>query len=92
MVRNLKNKLQPAVFNLWCETWKSNCNQQYLIEDAKPEKQIATSSIYLMMRNLKNKLQPAVINWWCETWKTNCNQRYQIYDAKPENQIAISSI
>ena len=45
MMRNLKNKLQPAVFNLRCETWKTNCNQQYLIDDAKPEKQTATSSI-----------------------------------------------
>ena len=44
-MRNLKKKLQPAVFNLRCETRKENCNQQYLIYDAKTEKQIATSSI-----------------------------------------------
>ena len=45
MMRNLKIKLQSAVFNLRCETWKTNCNQQYLIDDVRPEKQTATSSI-----------------------------------------------
>ena len=49
-MRNLKNKLQPAVFNSWKiiyfkETWKSYCNQQYLIYDAKAEKPTGTSSI-----------------------------------------------
>ena len=44
-MRNMKNKLQPAVFYVQWETWETNCYQQYLIYDAKPEKQIATSSI-----------------------------------------------
>ena len=43
-MRNLKDKLQPAVFNLNAKP-ENNCNQQYLIWDAKPEKQTATSSI-----------------------------------------------
>ena len=76
MMRNLKSKLQPAVFHLWYETWKTNWNQHYLIYDAKLGKQTAASSIYFMMRNLK----------------TNFNHQYLIYDAKPENQTAISSI
>ena len=50
-MRKLKNKLQPAVFNLRCETWKTNCNQQYLIQDAKPEKQTATSSNLDLKKN-----------------------------------------
>ena len=45
MMRNLKIKLQSAVFNLRFETWKTHCNKQYLIDDVKPEKQTATSSI-----------------------------------------------
>ena len=92
MMRNLKNKQQALVYNLWCETWKTNCNQQYVIDDVTPEKQTATSSISFMMRNLKNNLQPTVFNLRCETWKTNCNQQYLIDDAKPEKQTATSSI
>ena len=34
--RNLKKKLHPPVFNLRCETRKTNCNQQYLFHNAKP--------------------------------------------------------
>ena len=41
----MRNKLQFAVFNLRWENWDRNCNQQYLIDDVKPEKQTATSSI-----------------------------------------------
>ena len=44
-MRNLKEKLQPTVFNLQWETWETICYQQYLIYDVKPEKQIATNSI-----------------------------------------------
>ena len=77
-MRNLKSKLQPAVFHLWYDTWKSNCNPQNLIYDAKPEKQTAINSVKFMMRNLKIQLQPAVFNLRCETWKTNCNQQYLI--------------
>ena len=58
-MRNVKNKLQPAVLNLSCETWNINYKQQYLIYDAK----------------VKNKLQPAVLNLSYETWKINYNQQ-----------------
>ena len=69
MMRNLEIKLQSAVFNLRCETWKTNCNRQYLIDDVKPEKQTATNSIKFMMRNLKFNLQSAGFNFRCESWK-----------------------
>ena len=58
-----KNKLQPAVFNLRCETLQP------------AEKQTATSSIEFEMRNLKNKLQPAVFNLMMPNWKTNWKQQ-----------------
>ena len=44
-MRNLKCKLQPAVYNLKWENGKTNCDQQYSIYDAKTGKQTAISSI-----------------------------------------------
>ena len=59
-MRITESKLHSAVFYLRYETWKTNRSQQYLIDDAKREKQTATTSIKNIMRNLKYKLQPAV--------------------------------
>ena len=91
-MRNLESKLRPAVYNLKWENGKTNCNQQYLIEDAKPEKETATSIIKFKMRNLKSIVQPAVYDLKCENGKTHSNKQYLIEDAKPEKQTATSSI
>ena len=76
-MRNLRSKVQPAVYDLKWENGKTNSNKQYLIEDAKPEN--ANCNQQYLIEDAKPE-------------NANCNQQYLIHDEKLEKQTATSII